>query len=34
MRLNREHQRGIAAWKALPFWKRMVTKKPEPPTGI
>jgi hypothetical protein len=32
--LNREYQHALAAWQALPFWKRMITKKPEPPSGI
>jgi hypothetical protein len=33
-RLNIEHQQELARWKALPWWKRLTAKKPEPPTGI
>ncbi len=33
-RLNFEYQRHLAAWQALPLWKRWFTKKPEPPAGI
>jgi WD40 repeat protein len=32
--LNIRYQQELAAWKALPFWKRFRTKKPEPPAGI
>jgi hypothetical protein len=31
--LNIQYQRDLAAWKALPWWKRR-GKKPVPPTGI
>jgi hypothetical protein len=34
MRLNIEHQRALASWEALPWWRRLRTKKPEPPKGI
>jgi hypothetical protein len=34
MRLNLEYQKARRQWEALPWWKRMMTKKPEPPTGI
>jgi WD40 repeat protein len=30
-RLNIAYQEELAAWKALPFWKRLRIKKPEPP---
>lgn len=33
-RLNLAHQEALAAWRALPTWRRAVTKKPVPPTGI
>jgi hypothetical protein len=33
-RLNLAYQHALAAWQALPFWKRMITKKPAPPSGI
>lgn len=32
--LNIQYQRELAAWKALPWWKRLRVKKPEPPAGI
>ncbi len=32
--LNIEYVRALAAWKALPLWKRLRTPKPTPPTGI
>jgi WD40 repeat protein len=32
--LNIRYQKELAAWKALPFWKRLRTKKPEHPGGI
>jgi hypothetical protein len=33
-RLNLEYQRDVARWNALPWLKRVRTKKPEPPRGI
>jgi hypothetical protein len=33
-RLNREYQEARAAYLKLPFWKRWLTKHPEPPSGI
>jgi hypothetical protein len=33
-RLNVQYQQEAARWKALPWWKRLTAKKPEPPTGI
>ena len=33
-RLNLEYQRRLADWKALSGWKRIRTKRPEPPKGI
>lgn len=33
-RLNVEYQQEAARWKALPWWKRLGRKKPEPPKGI
>lgn len=32
--LNKQYQEELAKWKALPLWKRLKTKKPEPPKGI
>jgi hypothetical protein len=32
--LNIQYQEELARWKALPWWKRLTVKKPEPPTGI
>ena len=32
--LNIEYQKAKKAWEALPWWKRMRTTRPEPPTGI
>ena len=32
--LNIAYQKDLAAWQALPFWKRLRTKKPEPPERI
>jgi hypothetical protein len=32
--LNRVYQEELAQWKALPWIKRIRTKKPEPPRGI
>jgi hypothetical protein len=32
--LNIAYLKDLAAWNALPFWKRMGTKKPQPPEGI
>jgi hypothetical protein len=26
--------KDLAAWNALPFWKHLRTKKPQPPEGI
>ncbi|MBI3797858.1 MAG: DUF4062 domain-containing protein [Deltaproteobacteria bacterium] len=34
MQLNRQYQQELARWKALPLWKRLMTNKPQPPTGI
>jgi tetratricopeptide (TPR) repeat protein len=34
MRRNIEYQQAIAAWEALPWLKKLRTKKPEPPGGI
>ena len=31
---NIAHQLALAAWRALPLWKRLRVKKPEPPRGI
>jgi hypothetical protein len=33
-RRNLEYQRELAKWHALPWWKRLRTRKPEPPQGI
>jgi Domain of unknown function (DUF4062)/AAA domain len=33
-RLNLEYQQSLREWKALPWRKRLWTKKPEPPSGI
>jgi tetratricopeptide (TPR) repeat protein len=33
-RLNIHYQEELARWKALPWWKRLTVKKPEPPTGL
>ncbi|HSB09187.1 MAG TPA: DUF4062 domain-containing protein [Blastocatellia bacterium] len=32
--LNIRYQQDLARWKALPWWKRVRTKKPDRPTGI
>jgi hypothetical protein len=32
--LNIAYHKDLAAWQALPFWKRLRTKKPQPPKGI
>ena len=32
--LNIQYQRDLVAWRALPWLRRIRTKKPEPPTGI
>jgi hypothetical protein len=32
--LNIEYQRALKNWQALPWLKRMRTRKPTPPTGI
>ena len=33
-RLNIEYLTALNQWKALSWWKRLRTKRPEPPTGI
>jgi tetratricopeptide (TPR) repeat protein len=33
-RPNIEHHAARRQWEALPWWKRLLTKRPEPPTGI
>ena len=33
-RLNLEYQEKLAAWEALPWWKRWRTPEPQPPEGI
>jgi tetratricopeptide (TPR) repeat protein len=33
-RRNIEYQRRLSAWKALPLWKRLFTKRPEPVADI
>lgn len=33
-RLNLEHIAKMRSWNALPWWKRLVAKKPERPRGI
>jgi WD40 repeat protein len=32
--LNMEYQKARRAWEALPWWKRIRTPRPEPPTGM
>ncbi len=32
--LNIQYQQELAQWNALPWWKRLGVKKPEPPKGI
>lgn len=32
--LNREFLENMKTWKALPFWRRWITKRPQPATGI
>jgi hypothetical protein len=32
--LNIKYQQELARWQALPWWKRLKVKKPEPPRGI
>lgn len=32
--LNIAYLKDLAAWKALPFLKRLRTKRPQPPEGI
>jgi tetratricopeptide (TPR) repeat protein len=32
--LNIAYQHALSAWNALPMWKRLRTRKPEPPVGI
>lgn len=34
LRLDLEHQQALERWKALPFWQRLRTKRPEPPAEI
>jgi len=33
-RLNLEYQKARKAWERLPAWRRLVTRRPDPPTGI
>ena len=33
-RLNLEYQQNLAQWKALQWWRRLMVKRPERPTGI
>jgi tetratricopeptide (TPR) repeat protein len=33
-KLNIEHQNALRRWQALPWWRRITAKKPEPPSGI
>jgi len=33
-RLKIEYRTAFKQWKALSWWKRLRTKRPEPPTGI
>jgi ankyrin repeat protein/Flp pilus assembly protein TadD len=33
-RLNLEYQQSLARWQALPWWRRLVIRKPERPAGI
>ncbi len=32
--LNLEYQQALATWQALPLWRRLRTKRPQPPPGI
>jgi tetratricopeptide (TPR) repeat protein len=32
--LNSQYQQELARWKTLPWWKRLMVKKPQPPKGI
>jgi hypothetical protein len=32
--LNKRFQKELAEWNALPWWKRIKTKRPEPPKGM
>jgi tetratricopeptide (TPR) repeat protein len=32
--LNQKYQEQLSAWSALPWWRRMKTKRPERPVGI
>jgi len=32
--LNIQYQQALAAWQALPWWKRLRVKKPQPPEGL
>jgi len=34
LRLDLEYQQALERWKALPFWQRPRTKRPEPPAEI
>jgi hypothetical protein len=34
MHLNLEYQANREHWEALPWWKLLLTKRPERPTGI
>jgi hypothetical protein len=31
--LRREYRDALERWKALPFWQRLRTRRPEPPAG-
>ncbi|MEK6409090.1 MAG: hypothetical protein AABN34_19375 [Acidobacteriota bacterium] len=33
-RLNLEYQRALARWKELPWWKRLILRRPARPVGI
>lgn len=32
--LNMQYQSERKSWEALPWWRRLATKKPQPPQGI
>jgi hypothetical protein len=34
MHLSLEYQANREHWETLPWWKRLLTKRPERPTGI
>jgi hypothetical protein len=34
LRLDLEYRQALGRWKALPFWQRLRTKRPEPPAEI